>query len=64
MDKQLAAADKEVNKKNKEVWTEEALQAHGENLQWVVKHGAKYYRSTFTKEFGTIANKKNQQLAL
>ena len=40
MDQILVVIDKEKEKRFKELWTKEALEAYGENLQRLVKEGA------------------------
>ena len=44
MDKLLVAADKEAEKRNKDMWTKEAIEEHGENFQRMVKEGTSCQR--------------------
>ena len=64
VDKLLAAADKEVEKRNKDMWTKEAIEEHGENFQRMVKEGTSCQRLHSYNQLQPWEVRRNQSMAL
>ena len=64
MNKLLVAADKEAQKRNKDMWTKEAIEEHGENFQRMVKEGTSCQRLHSHNQLQPWEVRRNQSMAL
>ena len=64
LDKLLLDADKEVERRNKQVWTKETIQAHGENFQKILHKACNDYVTSPSRKLQPWQVRRNQRVAL